>query len=235
MTEKRPDDAVSHFSGYVKEFHAYYRDRPEFEERLKIWRELLDRHSVPDGLSIDMGCGTGVFTFYLAEKGGRVIGVDGAPDMIEFCEAQRVERGLDNVRFIEGRLPAVEEARLAGADLIISSSVVEYVEDLDAVLRLFSRLLKPGGTLILSMPNLWCINRIYERSKHALTGKPQIYRHILHFTSPRRLQRRVRRLGLAIEESRHYTHYTRLAKFTRLLRLPLPLTEDLFVAIFRKS
>jgi 2-polyprenyl-3-methyl-5-hydroxy-6-metoxy-1,4-benzoquinol methylase len=235
MTGKRTDDAVDHFSGHVKQFHAYYEDRPEFQERLDIWRELLDKHIVPGGLSIDMGCGTGILSFELATKRGRVVGVDGAPDMVKCCEAQRIERGLDNIRFMEALLPDVDETGLAGADLVISSSVVEYVDDLDGTLALFSRLLKPGAVLILSMPNVWCLNRIYERVKYNLTGEPQIYRHIRHFSSPRRLQMRVRHHGLALEEVRYYTHFTRLAKLTRMLRLPIPLTEDLFVAVLRRS
>jgi 2-polyprenyl-6-hydroxyphenyl methylase/3-demethylubiquinone-9 3-methyltransferase len=235
MTKERVDDAVGHFSGYVEQFHGHYQDRSEFQERLEIWRALLDRHSVPGGRSVDMGCGTGVFSFYLAEKGSQVIGVDGAPGMIGFCEAQRAERGLHNIQFIQARLPAVDELALANADLVISSSVVEYIEDLDRTLALFSRVLKPGGTLIVSMPNLFCVNRIYERLKYRLTGAPHIYRHIRHFTSPRLLAQRVLRLGLTIEEARYYAHFTRLARLTRRLRLPLPLTEDLFVAVFRKS
>lgn len=233
MTDDK--DAVTHFTEYVQEFHAYYRDRPEFQERLGIWRELLDRYVVPGGDAIDMGCGTGIFSFYLAEKGARVVGVDGAPDMIKFCETQRRERRMDNIRFMEGRLPAVDESQLPEANLLISSSVIEYVPDLDATLELFARHVVPGAHLILSMPNVWCISRTYERAKYALTGQPVIYKHILHFSSPGRLQARVRRFGMTLVENRHYTHYTRLAKLTRRMGLPLPLTEDLFVAVLRKA
>ena len=234
MTAKATDDALGHFSREVEQFHGYYQDRPEFLERLEIWHELLDRHFVRGGLSIDMGCGTGVFSFYLAEKEGRVIGIDGSPEMVEFCNAQRAERRLENVRFIVGMLPDLDETGLTSADLIIASSVVEYVDDLDPTLGLFARLLKTRGTLILSMPNKFCLNRVYERLKYRLRGEPQIYRYIRHFSSPVGLQRRIRRYHLALEEVRYYAHYTRLAKLTRMLRLPLPLTEDLFVAVFRK-
>jgi 2-polyprenyl-3-methyl-5-hydroxy-6-metoxy-1,4-benzoquinol methylase len=233
--DKLVDDAVSHFSGYVDQFHRHYQDRSEFQERLDVWRALLDRHSVAGGRSVDLGCGTGVFSFYLADKGGHVVGVDGAPDMIAFCEAQRIERGMGNIRFVLARLAGVDEPALTNADLVISSSVVEYVQDLDGTLALFSRLLRPGGTLIVSMPNLFCINRMYERLKYKLTGEPHIYRHIRHFTSPRMLAKRVRHLGMTLEDVRYYTHFTRLSRLTRRLKLPLRLTEDLFVAVFRRS
>ncbi len=196
MIDDPEDDAVAHFSGYVKEFDAYYQGRAEFDERLKLWSGLLDKYSVPGGLSIDMGCGTGVFSLYLAKKGGGVVGVDGSAEMVRFCEERRLERGLENVRFMQGRLPAVDEAGLTGADLLISSSVVEYVEDLDRTLALFARLLKPGATLIISMPNAVSVSRLYERLRYRLTGHPPIYRHILHFTSPARLQVRMRQYRL---------------------------------------
>jgi 2-polyprenyl-3-methyl-5-hydroxy-6-metoxy-1,4-benzoquinol methylase len=233
--DKMADDPVSHFSGYVKEFHSHYQDRSEFQERLGIWYALLDKYAVPGGFSVDMGCGTGIFSFYLAEKGGRVVGIDGAPDMIKFCESQRAQRRLPNIQFMQARLPEVDVHALDSADLVISSSVIEYVEDLDETLALFGRILRPGGTLILSMPNAFCINRIYERVKYQLRGEPHIYRYIRHFTSPGSLAKRVRPFRLRIEQVSYYTHFTRLARLTRQLGLPNVLTEDLFVAVFRKS
>src|SRR5262245_23948735 len=170
MTQK-PTDAVAHFSGYVRQFDAYYQQRPEFEERMALWSGLLDKYAVPGGTSIDMGCGTGVFSLYLAEKGGHVVGVDGAAEMVAFRDERRSERRLDNIRFMQGRLPVVDESGLTPADLLISSSVIEYVPDLDATLALFARLLKPGGTLIVSMPNAFSVSRLYERLRYRLTGE----------------------------------------------------------------
>jgi 2-polyprenyl-6-hydroxyphenyl methylase/3-demethylubiquinone-9 3-methyltransferase len=237
VTENSDDDAVRHFSEQVgvEQFHAYYEDRPEFRERLDLWYELLDKHNVGGGLALDMGCGTGVFSFYLAQKSARVVGIDGSPDMVRFCDAQRANRHLENIRFVEGRLPDLDVTGLTNADLVISSSVVEYVEDLDATLGLFARLLKPRGALILSMPSLFCLNRAWDRLMYRLTGRPPVYRYIRHFTSPGLLQRRVRRHHLSLEEVRYYDHRSRLARVMRAIRLPLPVTEDLFVAVFRKS
>lgn len=143
MTEGETDDAVRHFSETARQFQDLY-EQPEFHERVRIWDGLLDRYATRDGLSLDMGCGPGIFSFYLAEMGGRVVGIDGAADMVELCEAQRRERGLENIRYLQARLSVVDERVPANADLIISSSVVEYIDDLDATLALFARLLRPG-------------------------------------------------------------------------------------------
>jgi 2-polyprenyl-3-methyl-5-hydroxy-6-metoxy-1,4-benzoquinol methylase len=235
MKDTPTADAVGHFSENVAAFHEYYRNNPEFHERLEVWRALLDRYALRDGVSLDMGCGSGVFTFYLADKGGTVVGVDGAPDMIAFCEEQRVKRGVTNARFVAGRLPAIDEQAFPKADLLISSSVIEYVPEFEDVLSLFARLLKPQSVLIVSMPNRLCINRGYERLKYLLTGSPQIYRYILHFTTPSSLEQRLRRYGFKLTDVRFYNHATRLARLTRSLRLPETLTEDLFVAVFRRT
>jgi 2-polyprenyl-6-hydroxyphenyl methylase/3-demethylubiquinone-9 3-methyltransferase len=236
MKDETSGDPVNFFAKNAEEFHGMYRTAPEFLERLDVWHDLLDRFGKRGGLSLDMGCGPGVFTFYLAEKmGGRVVGIDGAADMVAACEAERDRRGLQNVRFVQARLPEIDESDCHDADLIISSSVVVYVEDLDATLALFARLMKPKGALVISMPNRASVSRTYHRLKYLVAKTPIVYRYIRHFSSPRALHRRVRRHGLRLVEARYYSHFTRLSKLGRALHAPLVLTEDLFVAVFRKA
>jgi len=118
---------------------------------------------------------------------------------------------------------------------VMSSSVVEYVEELDETLALFTSLLTSGGILILSMPNAHSVSRNYQRLTNRIRPRSDVYRYIKHFSSPRDLSRRVRPLGLSFLEAHYYTHFTRLAKLCRKLGLPQQLTEDLFVAVFRKA
>ncbi len=228
------DNAVGYFSHNAREFDDLYRQRGFSEGRVEIWRGLIDKYALPGGSAVDLGCGSGVLTFHLAETMSRAIGVDGAPDMVAFCETQRQQRGLQNVAFRHGELPFIDEAPLMNADLLISSSVVEYVPDLDATLRLFARIVRTGGIVIVSIPNVASLSRVSQRLRYRLTGQPEIYRYIRHFSSPGFLQRRVRPLGLVALESHYYTHATRVAKLGRSLRLPEGLTEDLFVSVFRK-
>lgn len=228
------DDAVSHFGRKARDFHALYDESEAFRERLRVWREILARRAPRGGLALDMGCGSGVFSFELAELGCRVVGIDGAAEMVALAEDNRRARGLAGVRFVQARLPHVDEAELGGAELIISSSLVEFIDDLDGTLALFARLLAPGGRLILSMPNLLSVSRAYERVEHRLTGEPAIYEFIKHFSDPLLLAWRLRRHAFVLEESRHYAHATRISRIARRLLLPARVTEDLFVAVFRK-
>ena len=228
-------DAVAYFSENAQQFDSLYQTIPEFAQRLTLWRALIDRYSSPATLTLDIGCGSGVMTFAAARSGGRVIGVDGAADMITLCEERRRTRRLDNVRFVQGRLSDLDEHDLTGADLIICSSVLEYVDDIDGALTILARLLRPGGTLLVSLPTLFSLSRAYQRVKHRLSGRSSIYDYIKHFTTPNRLSRRVAPLGLVLHETHYYDHHTRLAQLTIRMRLPEFATEDLFVAAFRKS
>lgn len=234
MKEATAEDAVGYFSDNVEQFENLYKS-PGFQERLRVWDVLLERYVTRGGLSLDIGCGAGVFSFRLAELGSRVVGIDGAPNMVAHCEAKRRERGLDGVRFALGRLPRIDEDGLRGADLVMSSSVVEYVEELDETLALFARLLKRGGILILSLPNAHSVSRNYQRLANRIRPRSDVYRYIRHFSSPRDLSRRLGPLGLTFEEAHYYTHFTRIARLGRKLRLPRRFTEDLFVAVFRKT
>src|SRR5262245_6978599 len=98
--ERRSDDAVGFFSENAKMFHDLYRAQPEYLERIEVWNGLLDRYAKKGGSALDLGCGPGIFSLYLAQMGCNVIGVDGAPDMIERSEAQRERLGLANARFV---------------------------------------------------------------------------------------------------------------------------------------
>lgn len=235
MKEATADNATGYFSENVSQFQDLYRTSPGFQERVELWDKLLRRYQTPRGRAVDLGCGAGVFSFRLAELGNTVVGIDGAPNMVESCEAERKRRGIENLRFKHGTLPRVDETGLAGADLVISSSVIEYVEELDETLALFARLLRPGGYLIVSMPNVQSISRTYQRLMHRIRPRGDVYRYIRHFSSPALLARRVKPLGLVRRESHYYTCITKLARIGRSLHLPRLLTEDLFVVVFEKT
>ena len=94
----------------------------------------------------DLGCGTGQLTAALAPFVARVIAVDASAAMLQ--AAKKRLNGYDNVELRRGDLEAlpVDDARLDAATLAL---VLHHLPEPDAALRDVSRVLRPGGRLLI--------------------------------------------------------------------------------------
>lgn len=95
---------------------------------------------------VDAGCGSGEFTARLADlvPGGRVIGVEPDPSMLEAASRHRA----DNLEFRRGRLQGLHEVcEPSSSDLVVSRAafhwvpLAEYGDCYESV----HRVLRPGG------------------------------------------------------------------------------------------
>lgn len=93
---------------------------------------------------LELGCGTGRNTGWLAERASRVIAVDLSREMLEVARARISAPGVRFVRHDVTRgLPLADGA----ADLIVITLVLEHVEALAPVFESCARVLRPGGEL----------------------------------------------------------------------------------------
>ncbi|MFJ6660279.1 class I SAM-dependent methyltransferase [Streptomyces sp. NPDC091377] len=99
---------------------------------------------------LDIGCGDGTAAATAAPllPGHRIVGVDWSQDALVRARARLpyVVRG----ELTDGGLPI----RSGAADAVLFSEVVEHLVDPDAALDELRRVLRPGGHLMLSTPNL---------------------------------------------------------------------------------
>lgn len=129
------------------------------QEMIEPW-ELIDLQLSPLGLRalatldprpgsvvLDIGCGAGETLLQLAERvgaGGRVIGVDIAPQRLEI--ARRRTAALAQVRVIEADAQLLDLPS-ASADAVFSRFGVMAFRDPVAAFRNFHRMLRPSGAL----------------------------------------------------------------------------------------
>ena len=132
--------------GYLELERRYRGTEEEIRERIAAYRSYLQ--GVP-GPVLDLGCGRGEALALLRDWGLAGRGVDSSARMVQLCR----DRGLEaEVGDLFGFLAAVPEGSLGG---VVSFHVIEHLPggELDRLVRLAWRALRPGGALILETPN----------------------------------------------------------------------------------
>jgi malonyl-CoA O-methyltransferase len=102
----------------------------------------------PRGLKVlDLGCGTGRHSLWLAEQGASVTAIDFSAGMLD--EARR-KPGAERIRFLchdlHGDLP-LDDGEF---DLVVSGLVLEHLQELPNFFREARRVLKSGGRAVIS-------------------------------------------------------------------------------------
>ncbi len=98
---------------------------------------------------LDLGCGAGGVTFVaadLAGPDGSVVGVDRSPEAMARARLRAGQRGLAQVRFVQGDLN--DPAPAGPFDAIVERLVLWLVPDPAALLRQQATVLRPGGLVV---------------------------------------------------------------------------------------
>lgn len=123
--------------------------------RIRYLREVIYRHFNCEDLNgktlIDIGCGGGLVSEPMSRLGAKVTGVDGAEKNVKTALAHAQAMQLD----IDYRATTAEALAEKGEqfDVVLALEVIEHVADVPLFLESVSKLVKPGGVLIMSTLN----------------------------------------------------------------------------------
>ncbi len=162
ITVKAQEDlVVSRFDDQAQTYHSRYGEKTgaghSFRIREQRVYELFDK---PGGTVLDIGCGPGITVHHLVGQRCRFYGVDLSEEMISEC--RRRFSHLSTARFSVGRIEQIEFPD-GCFDAVLCMGVVEYLDDDLPAIREMARVLKPGGTLIVTLPNRASPFRIWRR------------------------------------------------------------------------
>jgi ubiquinone/menaquinone biosynthesis C-methylase UbiE len=151
-THRSVDPIVDFFNrtaaGYDRE---YSQDTPAgYAVRIRF-KKVLELFDKPRGLVLDVGCGPGVMAQEMVNRDCRFCGIDPSSKMIEIARSRFGNR--KDVRFLPGDASALSFADGA-FDAVLCMGVLDSVADGRHAIREMVRVLKPGGTLIVTVTNL---------------------------------------------------------------------------------
>ena len=140
-----PDNDL--LTGLDREFYRF--NEVDYEGQKKIYSFYLPFFE-GRGEIVDLACGPGDFPIYIAESGKSCMGVDSDPKMCEDARARGVNVQCGDVLDF---LRAQPEGRFDG---VFSGHLVEHLpfEAVFELVRESYRVLKPGGVVVLTTPNV---------------------------------------------------------------------------------
>lgn len=142
---------------------------------------------------LDVGCGRGVVASPLAAAGYSVTGLE---------ISQEAVAGIDQrVNVVLANSLAAADLPEEHFDLVVIWHVLEHVLDPAATLRAAQRVLKPGGRLVVAVPNYSSWQSQLFRSAWFHLDPP---RHLYHFTSAG-LKQLLQTCGLTVRKAHHFS------------------------------
>jgi ubiquinone biosynthesis O-methyltransferase len=147
-------DNKSYTRTEIEEVLRKARKNAEYDSRFQAVLKMADGKKV-----LDVGCHVGLLSRILAERGREVVGVDILESALKIAQTfnqvngVRYQRGdLFDLKYNDGEF-----------DCILFLETIEHVHDPSRFLKEFKRILKPGGSLIISTPNaVSYLNILYQ-------------------------------------------------------------------------
>ena len=144
----------SNLRAYYEDHYAKF-DRPDvsWEIRIKLASSYISRFvEARDPVLVELGCGTGAgltrIKASLPDRSFRLLGTDISEHAVDAARAAGIQ--AYQVDLNTDRLPFESDS----VDVLMFLEVIEHLYDSDRPMHEIRRVLKPGGLLVISTPNL---------------------------------------------------------------------------------
>jgi 2-polyprenyl-6-hydroxyphenyl methylase / 3-demethylubiquinone-9 3-methyltransferase len=162
--------------------------------RLEYVCNQLEAVSPEECRILDVGCGGGLFSLAMAERGYKTTGIDVGKDLIKVAQGKAEERKLKLSLQATSLEAFAKKKRQNLFDVVCCFEVLEHVADPDQWLTHAASLVKPGGLLVCST-----INRNPRAFVEAIIGAEYV-------------------LGLIPKGTHHYAQLIKPSELTAWLR-----------------
>lgn len=172
--------------GTVAERYEHWYDTARGVVYDRIEKQAIGR-ALPDSRHgnqlLEIGCGTGHWSRFFAERGFRVTGIDISPEMINVAQREALEDTSFSVADAVS-LPFPD----GSFDIVVAITVLEFVAEPWKTLREMARCVGPGGRIVVGVLNRHSILGICRRLRPSdifgsakMFNKPELHRLLSHF------------------------------------------------------
>lgn len=218
-----PNISASEVAKFEALAHRWWDAEGEFKplhdiNPLRLNYTIEAAGGIDDKQVLDIGCGGGILSESMAARGALVTGIDAGEAPLAVARLHALESGAE-VTYEQITVEALADREGSDRfDVITCLEMLEHVPSPASVLAAAARLLKPGGTLVLST-----INRHPKAYVFAILGAEYVLGLLPKGThdydkliKPSELAAHVRAAGLQVDEIRgmDYSPFTREAKLT---------------------
>ena len=141
---------LSAYSVFASVYDSFMSHIP-YEE----WGNLIDEYFKNNNIHgdiLELGCGTGKFSFIMEKKGYNVIGVDNSPEMIK-CASKLAKANKSSCEFVLQDMRVLEQTKQFEAIVSVCDSMNYMTDefDLESVFEGVSNLLSPSGIFLFDL------------------------------------------------------------------------------------
>lgn len=171
-------EVLAHFRDTADYWHdLYQRDDPigvVFKDRQESALAMIQGLGLPLGSEVlEVGCGAGFVTVDLARRGFRVMSVDAAPEMLELARGLVTRSGLTAaVQLRQADVHALEFPDRS-FPLVVALGVIPWLHSAAVALAELSRVLVPGGHLVITSDNRARLNHLADPTFSPLLDWPR--------------------------------------------------------------
>jgi 2-polyprenyl-6-hydroxyphenyl methylase/3-demethylubiquinone-9 3-methyltransferase len=110
------------------------------------------RAEVAEKTLLDVGCGGGIFSEAMAQRGATVTGIDMGDAPLAVANLHKLESGL-NIDYVKATAESFSDSNFQRFDAVTCLEMLEHVPDPASVVKACAAMTKPGGTLFFSTIN----------------------------------------------------------------------------------
>lgn len=164
----------------------------------------IDQHANIAGKTVlDVGCGGGILSEALAQRGAQVTGIDAGSEPINVAQLHLLESELD-ISYYHSTAENFAQQHSASFDVISCLEMLEHVPDPQSVIHACAALCKPGGQLFFSTINrnakAWLM--MIVGAEYVMNMVPKGTHTYNKLIRPAELSRWLRQAGLEVTEIR---------------------------------